>query len=486
VPSSPDGGAADLSSREPQHPPTVNFEDLFHNAPCGYVVTSAQWVVTAANRTFATMIGVPADRIVGRTFHELLTTGSQLFHETRHAPVLRLQGRADEIALSFQLAEGATLPTLVNSVLTPGDGSEPDLIRMAVFDSTGRRDYERDLLTARRAAESSETRVRVLQLASSAFALAETEELLADAVANAVRDAFTATHASVLLVDDRGDLQLTAGTNPLQETAAPGVATPATEAVRLRRTVTISDPDEADTFVPGLGDALRSARLEAAIATPLLDQGQLTGVVVCHFGRQRQFDARSIELFETLARQSSHVLARIRLQDQLAELALHDQLTGLANRKLLEERLDQTLAAVIRNQRAVAILFLDLDGFKVVNDECGHAVGDSVLQQVADRLRHVVRAGDTIGRYGGDEFVIICDDTDPAFATIIADRIRSVVREPLIGVPESCPISASVGIALLGPSTNPAISSDNVLQLADAAMYTSKSSGKDRVTVVSV
>jgi diguanylate cyclase (GGDEF)-like protein/PAS domain S-box-containing protein len=463
----------------------VNFEDLFDNAPCGYVVTSAEWVISAANATFATMTGYPAHELVGRSLTGLLTTGSQLFHETRHVPVLLLKGRADEVALSLQRADGTTLPALVNSVLTPGDGVEPDEIRMAVFDSTGRRDYERDLLAARRAAESSEARVRVLQQASSAFTLAETEERLTEALANTVRDAFTATHASVLLLDDRGKLELVAGTNPLQD-APPGTARPETEALRLGRTVTISDADEADAFVPGLGEALRSARLEAAAATPLLDKGQPTGAVVCHFGRQRHFEEGSLELFETLARQSSHVLARIRLQDQLAELALHDQLTGLANRKLLEERLDQTLAAVIRTKRAVAILFLDLDGFKVVNDQCGHTVGDSVLQQVAERLRDVVRAGDTIGRYGGDEFVIICDDTDAVAATVIADRIRAVVREPLQGVPESCPISASVGIALLGPTTNPAISSDNVLQLADAAMYASKNAGKDRVTTVSV
>ncbi|MET4640180.1 diguanylate cyclase [Mycetocola sp. 2940] len=464
-----------------EHP---DYEDLFHNAPCGYVVTSPEWVISAANSTFATMVGAPASELAGRTFPDLLTTGSQLFHETRHVPVLRLQGRADEVALSLERADGTLVPTLVNSVLTTVDGT--DEIRMAVFDSTGRRDYERDLLTARRAAESSETRVRVLQQASSAFALADTEEALADAIATAVRDAFTATHASVLLLDAQGELRLAAGVNQLRQTREPGVSSPSLEALRLKRTVTLPNPDHANSFVPGLGDALRAARLEAAIATPLLDKGEPTGVVVCHFGRQRNFDEGSVELFETLARQSSHVLARIRLQDQLTELALHDQLTGLANRKLLEERLNQTLAAVIRKQRAVAILFLDLDGFKVVNDQCGHAVGDSVLQQVSERLRHVVRAGDTIGRYGGDEFVIICDDTDGDAAMVIADRIRSVAREPLTGVPDSCPISASIGIALLGPSTNPAISSDNVLQLADAAMYTSKSEGKDRVTVVSV
>ena len=478
--------------RESKHPLTddhpssaVDFADLFDHAPCGYVVTSPEWVICAANSTFATMVGRPANELVGLSFPALLTTGSQLFHETRHAPVLFLQSRVDEVALSFELADGETLPTLVNSVLMPAVG-EPNEIRMAVFDSTGRRDYERDLLTARRDAESSEKRVSVLQRASTAFTLADTEELLADALSKAVRDAFTATHAAVLLLDADGTLQLAAGTNPLDDVAVPGVSSPETEALRLGRTVTVGNPDEADALVPGLGDVLRSARLEAASATPLLDQGKPTGVVVCYFGRVRSSEEGSVELYETLARQATHVLGRIRLQDQLAEQALHDQLTGLANRKLLEERLDQTLASVKRTQRAVAILFLDLDGFKVVNDQCGHVVGDSVLQQVSERLRTAVRAGDTIGRYGGDEFVIICDDTDEAAAKVIADRIRDAVREPLQSVPDTCPVSASIGIALLGPSTNPAVSSDNVLQLADAAMYTSKNEGKDRVTTVSV
>ncbi|MET0932706.1 MAG: diguanylate cyclase [Mycetocola sp.] len=489
MPTSTDDGPMLPSSPAAEHPPRVDFEDLFSHAPCGYVVTSPEWVITTANATFARMTGYSPEELVGRSFMDLLTTGSHLFHETRHVPVLRLQGRVDEIALSLQCADGTALPTFVNSVLTPADGDSGTTtgeIRMAVFDSTGRRDYERELLSARRAAESSEFRVRVLQQASSAFTLADTEESLVEALATTIRDAFTATHSSVLLCDAQGELQLAVGTNPLRGATAPGTGTPATEALRLGRSVTVLSPEEADAFVPGLGDALRAARLEAAAATPLLDKGQPIGVMVCYFGRRREFDPGLLELFESLARQASHVLARIRLQDQLAELALHDQLTGLANRKLLEERLEQTLAGVIRSSRSVAILFLDLDGFKVVNDQCGHAVGDSVLQQVAERLRHVVRAGDTIGRYGGDEFVIICDDTDADSAMIIADRIRTVARLPLTGVPDSCPISASIGIALLGPSTNPAISSDNVLQLADAAMYTSKNEGKDRVTVVSV
>lgn len=472
-------GPAPLAGAE--HP-VADFEDLFHNAPCGYVVTTNDGVITTTNTAFATMTGYGCHELVGRRFADLLTPGSQLFHETRHFPVLHLRGRADEIALVLQRADGTHLPTLVNSFVVPGNDGAPGEIRIAVFDSTERRDYEQDLLEARRAAESSESYVRALQQASSAFTLADTEEELTTAIAESIREAFTATHASVLLINSDGDLELAAGSHPLRDAEATIEAA----ALAFGRTVAVSNSDMADSVVPGLTETLREARLEAACATPLLDKGKPAGVVVCYFGRERHLADNAIELMETLARQSAHVLARLRLQEQLAELALNDQLTGLANRKLLEERLDQTLATVIRTQRAVAVLFLDLDGFKVVNDVCGHVVGDSVLQQVSERLRSVVRTADTIGRYGGDEFVIICDDTDADAAMVIADRIRAVVREPLVGVPDSCPISASVGVALLGAGTNPAVSSDNVLQLADAAMYTSKNAGKDRVTMVSV
>ncbi|MET1051275.1 MAG: diguanylate cyclase [Mycetocola sp.] len=459
------------------------YAPLFEHAPCGYLVTTQKGRILRVNETFEHMTGYSRAELVGSSFVSILTVGSRLFHETRHLPALMLRRQAGEISLSILCADGSELSTLMNSVVA-GDGDEAEL-RMAVFDSTERHDYERELLTARRAAEASEKQLALVHRASNAFTIAETEEELATALATNMRDAFSASHSAVLLID--GDsLRLAAGNHPLRESTRSDVSTPETEAVRLGQVVTFVNPDAAESEHPGLGTAFAAARVAAVSAAPLIDKGAVAGVVVSFFGRERQFDAAAVELHEILTAQAAHALTRIRLQEQLTQLALLDQLTGLANRKFLQLRLNQTLAASARNGRALSLVFLDLDGFKVVNDHCGHDVGDAVLEEVADRLRASVRTGDTIARYGGDEFVVVCEEADADDAAVVADRIRASISEPLTSAPPEFVISASVGVAVLGADCDAEVTPDGILRLADAAMYQSKNAGKDRVTVVHV
>ena len=379
-------------------------------------------------------------------------------------------------------ADETELPTMINGVQSGVSGE----VRLAVFDSTERRDYERELLAARRAAETSEAQVSILQRASTAFTLADTEQALTAALAEHIREAFSARFTAILLFDDAGVLQLATGSHPLLEYIQAGWDTPSTDAVRLNEVVTVANLDDAQEKYPHLVPVYHANQLQTAIASPLTDKGVPIGVISSFFRRERTFDPALLELLATLTQQASHVLARIRLQDQLARMALHDQLTGLANRKLLQLRLDQAIATAERSSRPLAVVFLDLDGFKVVNDSCGHAVGDSVLRQIADRLRATVRTTDTIGRYGGDEFVVICEDTDTDAVHHLTDRILAVVREPLDEVPEKYPVSVSIGVALLAPDAESVVTTDGILGLADAAMYQSKNAGKDRVTVVVV
>jgi phosphoserine phosphatase RsbU/P len=140
-----------------------NPEDLYENAPCGYLSTRVDGTIVKVNATFLRWTGFRAEDLVGqRTFGQLLTAGGRIFHETHYAPLLRLQGRAREIALEVVCADGRRLPVLVNAVVAQGEGGRPDVIRTALFDATERRRYERELVEARRRAEESEARVQAL------------------------------------------------------------------------------------------------------------------------------------------------------------------------------------------------------------------------------------------------------------------------------------------------------------------------------------
>jgi diguanylate cyclase (GGDEF)-like protein len=165
--------------------------------------------------------------------------------------------------------------------------------------------------------------------------------------------------------------------------------------------------------------------------------------------------------------------------------ALHDPLTGLANRGLVVERLGQCLARAQRRPGSVAVLFLDLDRFKVVNDSLGHAVGDDILVEVARRLERVMRSADMVAHLGGDKFVVLAEDVAVDEAVGLARRLRAAVAAP-IRLPAGQPVvvTASVGIALSSPeATGPAAGPSSLLWDADVAMYRAKDTGRDRIQV---
>ncbi|MEL4317546.1 diguanylate cyclase [Leifsonia sp. YIM 134122] len=458
----------------------TSFEDLYEHAPCGHMSLTTDGTIVRVNRTFLDWTGYTAAELVGRPFADLLTRGSQIFAETRYLPVLLLEGSVKEVALTMVCADGSGLPTLVNSVVVEQTRDEPGLIRTAVFDATDRQNYERDLLTSRRQAEASEEHVRVLQRASSAFVSSSSEEELAQAIVESMRQGFAAASVAVLLPDEAGQLALVAGELPGSERG------PELEALHSGKVVVLADRRAVGDRYPALADELRSARLEAVTATPLSFEGATSGVVLCYFGRARSFDDDAIELQEAVARQASEALARVRLQRRLERMALFDQLTGLANRQLLKVRLEEALATGQRTHHSTALIFLDLDGFKTVNDELGHVAGDAVLREVATRLRSTIRPSDVAGRFGGDEFVIICEDADVDAASAVAERLRDVVGVPVPGIPDEYSVSASIGVAVHSPGISQSVTPDRLFDLADTAMYTSKNSGKNRTTAVIV
>ncbi len=168
---------------------------------------------------------------------------------------------------------------------------------------------------------------------------------------------------------------------------------------------------------------------------------------------------------------------RKKAEEKIRRMAHFDQLTGLANRNLLYDRLGQALAQSRRHKQPLALLFLDLDGFKPVNDRYGHDIGDMLLKEIAARLRGCVREVDTVARVGGDEFVIVLNEIgNRENAAKAAEKILSAIAQPYILAGKTCQVSGSIGITM-APEDGTDI--DTLLKKADDAMYMAKQSGKN-------
>lgn len=169
---------------------------------------------------------------------------------------------------------------------------------------------------------------------------------------------------------------------------------------------------------------------------------------------------------------------RIRNEEQLVRMAHYDQLTELPNRTLLIDRLEQVMLHAQRNNSRFALLYIDLDNFKVVNDDAGHAVGDLVLKETAKRLKQAVRASDTVARIGGDEFVVLLEElhTDDAAAQV-AEQIVNGLRESCSVKGYSAKLTGSIGIAIYPDDGK---TTDELLSSSDKFMYIAKKSGKDK------
>ena len=170
-----------------------------------------------------------------------------------------------------------------------------------------------------------------------------------------------------------------------------------------------------------------------------------------------------------------------RKQKYLFSLAHFDQLTGLPNRTLLLDRLHQALSVSDRSSRAISLLFIDLDGFKPVNDTYGHSTGDCLLKEVSSRLLACIREGDTVSRMGGDEFVVLLLESDLDRAVTVAQRILETIREAYtFGKRTISDISASIGIAEYPEHAGEL---NTLITAADNAMYIAKNNGKDQFAI---
>ena len=203
------------------------------------------------------------------------------------------------------------------------------------------------------------------------------------------------------------------------------------------------------------------------------------------FGEWRHVEAHISDLrgdrnVRGLVLNGRDVTERVRLEEELTHQAFHDSLTGLANRALFGDRLDQALARSERSRERLAVLIVDLDGFKQVNDSLGHGAGDELLEEVARRFAGVLRQGDTLARLGGDEFALVLDGANEAAAVAAAQRLLDRLSEPVHIAGRELALGASIGIVVHpgGPGER-----EDLVRRADVAMYAAKEAGRGRYEV---
>ncbi len=263
--------------------------------------------------------------------------------------------------------------------------------------------------------------------------------------------------------------------------------------VPLPDSANVEVPDTV--FLPAPTDPARMSahfgptRHKDAMAVALVSDGRVLGqlVVADRLGDVATFDDADLQLFRTLGTQASMALENGRLEkslDQLSQLkerlrhdAYHDALTGLANRALMATEIADALVELRNEGRPAAVMLLDLDDFKTVNDSLGHAAGDHLLIEVADRIRGCLREDDVAARLGGDEFAVLLRGASGLEAAVdVAGRLLAALEQPVVLQGREAMVHASIGIAeLVGTGGD-----NEVLRNADAAMYRAKEAGKNR------
>lgn len=235
-------------------------------------------------------------------------------------------------------------------------------------------------------------------------------------------------------------------------------------------------------------EALQAASLDTTfhfqhgwLMLPLVIQEELIGAIVLACPPETSFASQEKELLRFVAEQVTTAVSRKQAHAELVRSARHDDLTGLPNRRLFHDRLNAALSRCKRRGKRMAVLFIDINGFKQVNDSFGHDIGDLLLQDVALRLKQSLREEDTIARLGGDEFTVLLEDIatqDEAFA--VADKIRHLLSGQILLGHLALSAGASVGVAFYPEDGN---DSEQLLKHADQAMYADKSTKADKAEV---
>jgi diguanylate cyclase (GGDEF)-like protein/PAS domain S-box-containing protein len=319
----------------------------------------------------------------------------------------------------------------------------------------------------------------IAEFGQQAFASTDVEDVLKRAV-ELVSVSLKADFCSVLELDRSGKHLIMKASSGWPEELTSRGAVPIRPGGRLEYVVSHREPLviedlPKDTRFPD--SPLLKVGVRSGIQVPIFGTAGTYGILSAHARGERRFGADDVSFLQSVANILAVAIERKNAQERLERLAQFDSLTGLPNRHLFHDRLLKTMAHARRSGEPMAVLFIDLDRFKLVNDTKGHSAGDRLLQEAAARLLQCVRSGDTVGRFGGDEFgAIVTDLAKPGDAGVVAQKVLDALAQPFKLDAHETYVSASIGITLFpADGDNP----EALVMNADTAMYRAKEQGRN-------
>lgn len=423
------------------------YIDFYDFAPVGYLTLDVLGVISGINLTGAALFGVERSKLLKQPLAHFVTPED---HDrlNRHFQAVLKHDEKQTCEMLFKRDDGSSFYTQLDCLKKTKSGGEPE-VRIVLTDISDRKRKDEALREKeeffRMIAENTEDFIAVLDLTGRRMYNNPTYgRLFGDTNSLKGTDSFAEIHP-----DDREHVK-----RVFREIVLSGVG--------LRTDFRFLLPDGSIRHMESRGGLIRNS------------QGQPSRVVVV----------------------SRDITERKLAEEKIQNLAFHDVLTGLPNRRLLYDRLIQTMAASKRSGRFAALMFIDLDNFKPLNDQHGHAAGDLLLEEVAWRITGCVREVDTVSRFGGDEFVVLLSELDHdnaqsiAEAGNVAEKIRLALAEPymLILRQEDTPgenithhCTSSIGVVMF---IDHDISADEILKRADLAMYQAKECGRNAIRFI--
>lgn len=432
------------------------------------VISDANPYIVYVNAGFCRMFGWTAQEALGRMPIALLAPDKDAEYVQRYRSTL-----------------AAGLPVEREEVVEGKDGQRywVKIISNPIMDDAGQWQLTVTILTNITQAKMHEVlQHSVMEAMARERPLTEVLELICEEVERIAPEVV----ASILEVDEDGLLHPLAAPGLALEYqqkldgVAIGPAVGSCGTAAWRKAYVWVDDIATDPLWADYRDLVLPLGFRGCWSAPVLNaQERVVGTFAFYFRRAPQ-DC-SMQFYRRLVEACQHLcglaLEREQTRRRIRQLAFYDALTGLPNRSLLQARADQAIATVTREAEWLAVLFIDLDRFKQVNDSLGHSAGDDLLRQVAARIQSVLRESDIAGRQSGDEFVVVLPGCDANAVTLVAERLLQLLTEPFALSGTSLQVSGSIGIAMY---PNDGRDMETLMGRADMAMYQAKSSGRGR------